>query len=95
MAKPDISSINGAFTLFNSCSLGFSTIQSFSKMGRDQFKKLKQQSHQFLTPSNLNTFLIPQTTSTFSWISDTSVYISNLCLCMSTITEIINSTLTN
>ena len=95
MAKSDISSTNGAFTLINFCSLGFSTIHSFGKMGRDLFKKLKQQSHEFITPSNLNTFLIPSTRFIFSWISDTSVYISNLCPCISTITRIMNSTLTN
>ena len=47
MARPDISSINGAFTLINFCSLGFSKILSFGKMGRDLLKKLKQQSHEF------------------------------------------------
>ena len=66
MAKPDISSTNGAFTLINFCSLGFSTMHSIGKMGRDLFKKLKQQSHEFITPSNSNTFLIPWTRSTFS-----------------------------
>ena len=94
MAKPDISSINGAFTLINFCSLGFSTIHSFGKMGRDLFRKLKQQSYEFITP-NSNTFLIPSTRSMFSWIFDTSGYISNLCPCISTITGIMNSTLTN
>ena len=64
-------------------------------MDRDLFKNLKQQSHEFITPSNLNTFLIPNTRSTFSWISEMRVYISNLCPCMSIITGIINNTLTN
>ena len=40
----------------------------------DLFKKLKQLSHEFITPSNLNTFLIPKTKSMFSHISDTKVY---------------------
>ena len=68
---------------------------SHGKMGRDLFKKLKQQSHEFITSSNSNTFLIPNTRSTFSWISETRVYISNLCPCVSTITGIVNSRLAN
>ena len=95
IARPDISSTNEVYTLINFCSLGFSTMHSFGKMGRDLFRKLKQQSNYFITPSNSNTFLIPNTRSTLSWISETMVYISNLCLCMSTITGIINNTLTN
>ena len=95
IARPDILSINGAFTLINFCSFGFSTICSFGKMGRGLFKKLKQQSHEFITPSNSNTFLIPNTRSPFSWISDTNVDTSNLCPWISTITEIMNRTLTN
>ena len=93
IARPNILSINGAFPLINLCSLGFSTMHSFGKMGRDLFKNLKQQSHEFITP-NLNTFLIPNIRSTFLWILETMVYTSNLCLCMSTITGIIINTLT-
>ena len=44
-------------------------------MGKDLFKKLKQQSHEFIMPSNSNTFLNPNTRSTFSWISGTNVYL--------------------
>ena len=44
IASPDISNINGAFTLNNFCSFGFNTMCSCGKMGRDLFKKLKQQS---------------------------------------------------
>ena len=95
ITNPDISSINGALTLISFCSFGFSTIHSFGKMGKDLFKKLKQQSHEFITPSNSNTLLIPKTRSMFSWISDTNMYISNLCPCISTITGIMNRTLTN
>ena len=84
-----------AFTLINFCSFGFSTTHSFGKIGKDLFKKLKQKSPKFITPSNSKTFLIPNTGSKFSWISDTNVYISNLCPCMSTITGIMNRTLTN
>ena len=87
--------MNGASTFINFCSFGFNTICSFGKSGMDLFKKLKQQSHEFATPSNSNIFLIPNTKSTFSCISDTEVYISNLCPCISTIVGIINKTLTN
>ena len=85
IANPDISSMNGASTFINPCPFGFKTMHSFGKIGMDLFKKLKQQSHEFMTPSNSNIFLIPKTMSTFSCISDTKVYISNLCPCMSTI----------
>ena len=40
IASPDISSINGASTSINFYSLGFSTIYSFGKIGRDLFKNL-------------------------------------------------------
>ena len=93
IARPDISSINGAFTLINLCTFDFSMIHFFEKLGKDLFKNLKQQSHEFLTPSDSNTFLIPNTRSMFSWLSDTNVYISNLCPWISTITGI--RTLTN
>ena len=52
MANPDISSINGAFTFINFCSLGFKTMQSTGNMGKDLLKNLKQQSLEFITPSN-------------------------------------------
>ena len=48
-----------------------------------------------MTPSNSNVFLIPRTKAMFSCISDTKVYISNLCLCISTIIGIMNKTLMN
>ena len=66
-------------------------------IGNDPFKYLKQQSLQVIQviPSSSNKVLIPNTRSTFSWISDTNVYISNLCSCISTITGIMNRTLTN
>ena len=41
ISRPDISSLNGVFTLINFCSLGFSATYSFGKMGRDLFKNLK------------------------------------------------------
>ena len=78
MAKPEISSKNAASIFTNFCSFGFNIIFSFGNIGTDLFKKLKQHSHELITPSNSYTFLIPKTISTFSWISDTNVYISNL-----------------
>ena len=65
IASPDTSSINGASTFINFCSLVFSTICSFGKMGKDLFSKLKQQSLEFITPSNSKIFLIPRTKSMF------------------------------
>ena len=65
---------------------------SFWEIGMDLFKKLKQQSHEFIT-HNSNMFLIPKTT--LSCISDTKVYILNLCPCISTIIGIMNNILTN
>ena len=73
IANPKISSINGAFTFINFCLLGFKITESSGNMGTDWLKNLKQQSLEFITPSNLNTFFMPKTKSTFSWITDTSV----------------------
>ena len=39
----------------------------------DLFKKLEKQSHEFITPSNSNIFMIPKIKSTFSCFSDTKV----------------------
>ena len=66
MAKPEISSENGVSTFTNFCSFGFNIIFSLGNIGTNLFKKLKQHSHELITPSNLNTFLIPKTISTFS-----------------------------
>ena len=52
MANPDISFMSGASTFINFCSLSFNTIHSFGRNGIDLFKKLKQQSCKFITPSN-------------------------------------------
>ena len=90
IASPDILSMNGAFTLISFCSFGFSNMHSFGKIGKDLFRKLKQQFHEFITPSTSNIFLIPGTRSMFLWISDISMYISNLYLCMSIIMGIVN-----
>ena len=65
MAKPEISSENGASTFTNLCSFGFNIIFSFGNIGTDLFKKLKQHSHELIMPSNSNTFLISKAISTF------------------------------
>ena len=56
IASPNISSINGAFTLINFCYFGSNTMCSFAKMGKHLFKKLKQQPCEFIIPSSSNTF---------------------------------------
>ena len=61
MAKPEISSKNGAPIFISLCSFGFNTVSSSGNTGIDLFKKLKQHSHEFITPSNSHTFLIPKT----------------------------------
>ena len=66
IASPEISSINGAFTCINFCSLGFIITWFSGNMGTDLFKNLKQQSLEFITPSNSNMFFMPRTKSTFS-----------------------------
>ena len=57
MANPEISSINGAFTFINFCSLGFKIVQFSGNMGTDLFQNLKQQSLEFITSSNSNNSL--------------------------------------
>ena len=66
IGSPDISSINGASTFINFCSFVFRTIPSFVKIGKDLFRKLKQQSNEFITASNSKIFLISRTKSMFS-----------------------------
>ena len=66
MANPEISSINRAFTFINFSSSGFKIVQFPRNMGMDLFKNLKQQFLEFITSSNLNTFFMPKTKSTFS-----------------------------
>ena len=95
IASPDISSMSGTATFINFCSFGFNIICSLGKNCRDLFKKLKQQSHEFLIPSNSKMFLIPRTKSMFSWISDIRVYISNLFPCVSIMIGIVSKSLTN
>ena len=57
IANLDISPRNGVLTFINLCSLGFRINLCSSKMGTHQFRNLKQQSLEFITPSNLNIFL--------------------------------------
>ena len=66
IASPEILSMNGAFTLISLCSLGFKITQFSGNMGTDLFKNLKQQSIEFITPSNSNTFFMPRTKSAIS-----------------------------
>ena len=95
IASPEISSMKGAFTSIRFCSLGFKITQFSGNMGMDLFKNLKQQSLEFITPSNSNTFFMLKTRSTFLWISYTNVQISKLCPCTSIITGMINKILTH
>ena len=78
IAKPEISSTNGASILINYCPFGFNNICSLAKKGIDLFKMLKHDSHEFIMSSNSNMFFMPNTRSTFSCISDTNIKISNL-----------------
>ena len=78
ITNPEISSKIGASIFISICSFGFDIVSPFGNNGIDLFKKLKQHSHEFITHSNSNTFLIPETTSTFPCILDTKVYVSNL-----------------
>ena len=52
LANPDISSMNSATIFITLFSLGFHTVGSFGKNGIDFFKKLKQQSQEFIMPSS-------------------------------------------
>ena len=58
----------------------------------DLFRKLTQESHESITPSSSNKFLIPITRYTFLCISDTSVKIPNLCFCIVIIMGMTNNT---
>ena len=93
IASPDISSINGASTFISFCSFGFSNMCSFGKIGKDLFRKLKQQFCEFLTPFNSNMFLIPRTKSMLCGFLILAC-IFHICLCMSIIMGIMNKMLT-
>ena len=47
----------GALTFINLCSSDFKITKLSGNMGMDLFKNVKQQSLEFITPSNSNTFL--------------------------------------
>ena len=92
MAIPEISSTNGASTTISFSSFGLTSTFSLGKNSMDLFRKLKQESRESIIPSSSNRFLIPRTRSTFSWISDTKVNISNQCFYIVIITGITNRT---
>ena len=56
IANLDISCRNGSLTFINFSSLGFRINLCPGKMGTDQFRNLKQQCLEFITPSNLNIY---------------------------------------
>ena len=56
MANPKISSMNGASTFISLCSFSFNIMHSFGKIGIDLFEKLKQDSCEFIMPSNSNIY---------------------------------------
>ena len=95
IASPDMSSINSASIFINLFSFGFSIICSFKKNGMDLFRNLKDESYMSITPSNLNTFFMPNTKSTLSCIFDTNVNTSSLWPYTSLTTGITNSTATH
>ena len=70
------------------------TICALRKNGINLFKNLKHDSHEFIILSNANMFLMPNTKSTFSCISETNVRMSNLWPCLSIIIGMMNNTLT-
>ena len=55
--------------------IGIAQLNTFScaKNGYRPLQNVKQQSLEFITPSNLNTFFMPITKAMFSWILDTNV----------------------
>ena len=73
IAKPKISSINGALTFTNFFSSGFNITSFSGYIGTDLFKNSNLQSLEFITPSNSNTLFMPKTKSTLLCISDTNV----------------------
>ena len=74
------------------CSFGFTSTFSLGKNGIDLLRKLKQEFCESITPSSSKRFLIPNTRSTFSCISETKVKISNLWFLMVIITGMTNNT---
>ena len=56
IAVPDISSTNGASIMTNFCSFGLIYVFPLEKKGKDLFKKLKQESHESITPYSTEIF---------------------------------------
>ena len=79
IAKLEILSKNGTSIFISFCTFGFNTVSPLRNMDIDLFKKLKQHSHEFITLSNFNTFLIPKTISMSSCISDTNGVYFKIC----------------
>ena len=66
MAIPDNSSMKGASTTTIFCVLGAISTAVTGRNGMDLLRKLKQESHESITPSSLKIFFIPMTRSTLS-----------------------------
>ena len=66
MANPEISSKMELLPLLTFVLLVSILFSLLENRETNLFKKLKQHYHELITPSNLNTFLIPKTMSTFS-----------------------------
>ena len=61
MARHEISSKYGASIFMNFHSFGFNTTCSFECNDIDLFRNLNDESHMSITPSNSNTFFMPNT----------------------------------
>ena len=94
MVIPNNSSMKGTSTTTIFCVFGVISTAVTGKNGIDLLRKLKQESHESITPSSSKIFFIPMTRSKLSWISDTKVKILNLCPCISIITGIMKGMLT-
>ena len=70
--------MNGASFLIHLCSFNFNIACSFGKNEMDLFKEIIHDSLELITPFNSDIFLIPKIKSTFSYISETNIYTSNL-----------------
>ena len=66
MAIPDNSSMKGASMMTIFCDVGTISTVITEKNGIDLLRKLKHESHESITPSNLKMFFIPMTRSTLS-----------------------------
>ena len=66
MAIPDSSSMKGASMMTIFCDVGAISTVNTRKNGIDLLRKLKQESHESITPSSSKMFFIPITKSTLS-----------------------------